>query len=507
MSENKPDHKSLPPRTDLQANTAAFERQSFILPTGFREYDARWIFGEQINLTGIHQIGVGMAELFRRRDVPLRIVVGHDYRSYSSSIKYTLISGLLAGGMEVFDIGLALSPTAYFAQFELGVEGVAMVTASHNDNGWTGIKMGLDRPLTFGPEEMSELKEIVLAGVPEAPGGGKYHVINDMAERFIKNLTNRPTLKRKLKVVCACGNGTAGAFAPQVLKAIGCEVIELNCDLDYNFPNHNPNPEDMKMLHAMRDAVLEHKADIALGFDGDGDRCGVVDNKGEEIFSDKVGLMLARDISNSHKNAKFVVDVKSTGLFLTDPVLKENGATTDYWKTGHSYIKRYSHEHGALVGFEKSGHFFFNKPLGLGYDCGLTSGLAVLDLLDHNPDKSMNDLYNDLQTSYQSPTMSPDCADEVKYEVSERIIAHFKQFAADGGTLGGQPIKDVITVNGIRMVMENGSWGLIRPSSNTPQLVVVVESTQSDENMRAIFRDIDAHLQTYEEIGAYNQKL
>jgi phosphomannomutase / phosphoglucomutase len=495
------------PRTDLKANTAEFERHSFIKPTGFREYDARWVFGEEINLMGIHQIGIGMAELFKRRGVPLRIVVGHDYRSYSSSIKYTLISGLLAGGMEVFDIGLALSPTAYFAQFELEVEGVAMVTASHNDNGWTGIKMGLDRPLTFGPEEMTELKEIVLDGVPEGAGGGIYHTIDDMSKRFIANLTNRPALKRKLKVVCACGNGTAAAFAPQVLKAIGCEVIELNCDLDYNFPNHNPNPEDMKMLHAMRDAVLEHKADIALGFDGDGDRCGVVDNLGEEIFSDKIGLMLARDISKNHENAKFVVDVKSTGLFLTDPVLKENGATTDYWKTGHSYIKRYSHDHGCLVGFEKSGHFFFNKPLGFGYDCGLTSGLAVLDLLDHNSDKTMNDLYGELQTSYQSPTMSPHCPDELKYGVVDRVIAHFEKYASEGGTLGGQNIKDLITVNGIRMVMEDGSWGLVRASSNTPQLVVVIESTTSDEMMRAIFKDIDAHLSTYEEIGEYNQKL
>ena len=495
------------PRADLQANTADFERQSFIKPTGFREYDARWIFGEEINLMGIHQIGLGMAELFKRRGVPQRIVVGHDYRSYSSSIKYTLISGLLAGGMEVFDIGLALSPTAYFAQFELDVEGVAMVTASHNDNGWTGIKMGLDRPLTFGPDEMSELKEIVLSGVAEGPGGGSYTFVPDMAERFIKNLTDRPALKRKLKVVCACGNGTAGAFAPQVLKAVGCEVIELNCDLDHSFPAHNPNPEDMKMLHAMRDAVHEHKADIALGFDGDGDRCGVVDNLGEEIFSDKVGLMLARDISNTHKGAKFVVDVKSTGLFLTDPVLKENGATTDYWKTGHSYIKRYSHDNNCLVGFEKSGHFFFNKPIGLGYDCGLTSGLAVLDLLDHNTDKTMSQLESELQKSYQSPTMSPNCADELKYGVIDRVIAHFQKHANEGGQLGGQDIKDVNTVNGIRMTLDDGSWGLVRASSNTPQLVVVIESTKSDEMMRAIFKDIETHLDTYEEIGAYNQKL
>ena len=169
-----------------------------------------------------------------------------------------------------------------------------------------------------------------------------------------------------MKVVAACGNGTAGPFAPKVLEAIGCEVVPLDCELDYTFPRYNPNPEDMKMLHAISEAVKAHKADAGLGFDGDGDRCGVVDNEGHEIFADKVGVMLARDLSAQHANALFVADVKSTGLFMTDPVLQANGARTLYWKTGHSYMKRYTHEQKALVGFEKSGHFFFQPPLGQG---------------------------------------------------------------------------------------------------------------------------------------------
>ena len=243
----------------------------------------------------------------------------------------------MAAGCKVLDIGLAVTPMAYFAQFALDVPCVAMVTATHNDNGWTGVKMGANRPLTFGPDEMGRLKDIVLAAVGQ--GRRRLHVRGD-ADRYIADLTDRPKLKRRLKVVGACGNGTAGAFAPQVLEAIGCEVVPLDCDLDYTFPRYNPNPEDMKMLHAMRDAVLANQADVALGFDGDGDRCGVVDDEGEEIFADKVGVMLARDMSAQHKGAKFVVDVKSTGLFVTDPVLSENGAKTDYWKTGHSYIKR-----------------------------------------------------------------------------------------------------------------------------------------------------------------------
>jgi phosphomannomutase / phosphoglucomutase len=495
------------PRADLKPNTLDFERLPLVKPTGFREYDARWLYPEEVNLPGMQAIGLGLATLMKRRGVKQRIVVGHDFRGYSQAIKQALMNGLIAGGCEVHDIGLALSPMAYFAQFELEVEGVAMVTASHNDNGWTGIKMGFQRPLTFGPEEMTALKAIVLEGQGEIARGGAYVHVPDLAERYCADLAKRLKLKRKLKVICACGNGTAGAFAPGVLRAVGCEVIELNTDLDHSFPNHNPNPEDLKMLHAVSEAVKQHKADVGLAFDGDGDRCGVVDNEGHEIFADKVGVMLARDISSVHPNARFVVDVKSTGLFTSDPVLKKNGAKTAYWKTGHSYIKRYNHEHGTMVGFEKSGHFFFSAPFGRGYDDGLVSGIAVLEMLDRNPQKSMADLKNDLPKTWSSPTMSPHCGDEVKYGVVDRVIAHFQALAAGGQTLAGQKIVDLITVNGIRIQLEDGTWGLVRASSNKPELVVVVESPTSEAAMHAIFKDIDGHLSTYPEIGAYNQKI
>jgi phosphomannomutase/phosphoglucomutase len=491
----------------LKSNTADFERLPLVKQTGFREYDARWLFPEEINLMGMQAVGLGVAQLFRDRGVPCRIVVGHDYRSYSSSVKNAVMNGLLAGGAEVFDIGLALSPIAYFAQFELDVPGVAMVTASHNDNGWTGIKMGMDRPLTFAPEDMTALKEIVLSGSAEAPGGGKYHFVADMGERYVADLVSRGPFKRKMKAVVACGNGTAGAFAPEVIAKLGVEVVPLNADLDWTFPNHNPNPEDMKMLHAVVDAVKASGADLGLAFDGDGDRCGVVDNTGEEIFADKVGVMLARDISARHKDALFIADVKSTGLFLTDPVLKANGAKTLFWKTGHSYIKRYSHQTGAIVGFEKSGHFFFNKPLGRGFDDGLVSAIAVLTMLDNNPDKTLGELRADLPRTWQSPTMSPHCADEIKYDVVDRIVAHFEGVAANGGMLAGQKIRELITVNGIRIVLEDGTWGLVRASSNKPELVVVVESPTSEANMRSIFGELDRQLSSHPEVGEYNQKI
>ncbi len=495
------------PRADLKPNTPDFERIPLVKPTGFREYDARWLYPQEINLMGLQALGIGLATLFAERGVPKRFVVGHDFRWYSGSVKQALISGLLAGGAEVHDIGLALSPMAYFAQFALDVEGVAMVTASHNDNGWTGIKMGMNRPMTFGPDEMTALKKIVLEGRGQTKAGGRYVFVENFAERYIASLADRPKLKNKLKVVCACGNGTAGAFAPQVLEAVGCEVVRLDCDLDHTFPRYNPNPEDMKMLHAIADAVKENNADVGLGFDGDGDRCGVVDNTGGEIFADKVGVLLARDLSARFPDARFVADVKSTGLFMTDPVLKANGARTTYWKTGHSYMKRYTHEQKALVGFEKSGHFFFQPPLGRGYDDGLVAALAVCDMLDHNRGKTLAQLKDALPKTWQSPTMSPHCDDELKYGIVDKIIDYYKAAIAKGEKVAGQKVVEVIDVNGIRVVLEDGTWGLIRASSNKPELVVVVESPTSEENMRAIFADLDLQLKQYPEIGEYNQKI
>ena len=350
-------------------------------------------------------------------------------------------------------------------------------------------------------------REIVLAGDFESKAGGRYIFVPDLAQKYMAALTDRPKLKRRIKVIAACGNGTAGAYAPQVLEAIGCEVIPLDTELDHTFPKYNPNPEDMEMLHAIRDAVLQHKADVGLGFDGDGDRCGVVDNTGEEIFADKVGVMLARDLSKLHPGAQFVVDVKSTGLFATDPELIARGVKADYWKTGHSYMKRRTHEMKALAGFEKSGHYFFNKPYGRGYDDGVLTAIHVIEMLDRNPGKTMADLYAALPKTWGSPTMSPHCDDEVKYGIVDKIVARFEGMRAKGEKIIGQSIRDLVTVNGVRVVLEDGTWGLVRASSNKPELVIVVESPTSEANMRAIFADIDARLAKCPEVGEYNQKI
>jgi len=233
----------------------------------------------------------------------------------------------------------------------------------------------------------------------------------------------------------------------------------------------------------------------------------VVDDTGEEIFADKIGVMLARDMSALHPNATFVVDVKSTGLFMTDPVLRKNGAKADYWKTGHSYMKRRTYETGALAGFEKSGHFFFNKPFGRGYDDGLVSAIAVCEMLDRNPQKKMSELRQVLPKTWSSPTMSPHCDDEKKYEVVEEVVGHFKTAKSKGVKIAGQAIRDLVTVNGVRVTVEDGTWGLVRASSNKPELVVVVESPVSEKRMREMFAAVDAVLRTHPEVGEYNQKI
>ncbi len=495
------------PLPNVTQNSWSFLRDAMITPTGFREYDARWKYPDEINLPGMTALGLGLGTQIHRRGIKPEIAVGNDYRDYSLAIKQALILGLMQAGIKVKDIGPALSPMAYFSQFHLDVPAVAMVTASHNPNGWTGVKMGFDRPLTHGPDEMAELRDIVLNGEGQPRDGGGYEFIDGVREAYLDDLAGDFKMSRKLRVVCATGNGTASAFAPELFERIGVEVVPSHNDLDYTFPNYNPNPEAMEMLHDMAQSVKDSGADFALGFDGDGDRCGVVDDEGEEIFADKVGVIMARDLSKLHPGATFVADVKSTGLFASDPELQANGVTADYWKTGHSHMKRRVKEIGALAGFEKSGHYFLAEPVGRGYDCGMRVAVEICKLMDRNPDMSMSDLRRALPQTWSTPTMSPYCADTEKYEVLDRLVAKLVAQYEAGEKIAARPIKEVVTVNGARVILDNGSWGLVRASSNTPNLVVVCESSESEEEMRAIFADIDAVIRTEPAVGDYDQMI
>jgi phosphomannomutase/phosphoglucomutase len=491
----------------LLINNTKKRTYMLINPNGFREYDARWLYKKDIDLEGIENLGKGLGSqiINHTKKTNPRVVVGHDYRSYSEEIKSALKKGLISTGCYIEDIDLALSPTVYFAQFNLNADAIAMVTASHNENGWTGVKMGIKKGLTHAPEEMNELKDITL-NKKFTSGKGSEKKIENFKKIYINDLISKNKINKKIKVVVACGNGTAGVFAPEILRGIGCEVIELDCKLDWTFPKYNPNPEDLKMLHEIAKTVKAHKADIGFGFDGDGDRVGVIDNNGEEIFSDKIGLLIARNLSEQHKGSKFVVDVKSTGLYKQDDILKKNNCETIYWKTGHSHIKRKVNLEKALAGFEKSGHFFFNQPLGYGYDDGINSAIQICHLLD-NQNKKLNEIINELPKTYQTPTMAPFCKDEEKYELVDELVKAIENLKKNKVKIDNQLITDVLTVNGIRFSLEDGSWGLIRASSNKPSLVVVTESPTTNERKKKIFEFIDDLLQKTGKIGEYDQKI
>jgi phosphomannomutase/phosphoglucomutase len=478
-----------------------------INPNGFREYDARWLYEKDVDLEGIANLGKGLGTqvISHTKKTNPRIIVGHDYRSYSEDIKKALINGLISTGCNVEDIGLSLSPTVYYAQFNLNSDAIAMVTASHNENGWTGVKMGIKKGLTHAPEEMKELKNITL-NKKFVEGKGSIKKIENFKNIYSEDLIKKNKINKKIKAVVACGNGTAGVFAPDILKSIGCEVIELDCELDWTFPKYNPNPEDLEMLHAIAKAVKDNEADIGFGFDGDGDRCGVIDDKGNEIYSDKIGLLIARNLASKHNNSKFIVDVKSTGLYSKDKVLLKNQCKTIYWKTGHSHIKRKVNLENALAGFEKSGHFFFNQPLGFGYDDGINSAIQVCHLLV-NQNKKMSEIINELPKTYQTPTMAPYCKDEEKYIVVDDMVKKIQQLKSENTKIENQLISEVLTVNGIRFSLEDGSWGLIRASSNKPSLVIVTESPTSDTIKKSIFNFIDDLLQKTGKIGEYDQKI
>ena len=485
----------------------ASTRDIHINPLGFREYDARWLYQKDINQPGIENLGKGLGTQIikhTKKNNP-RVIVGHDYRSYSEEIKSALKRGLISTGCFVEDIGLSLSPTVYFAQFNLNADAVAMVTASHNENGWTGVKMGIQKGLTHAPEEMNELQDLTL-NKKFIKGKGNEKQIDNFQQVYKNDLISKNKINKKIKAVVACGNGTAGVFAPDILRGIGCEVIELDCKLDWTFPKYNPNPEDLEMLNAISKAVKENKADIGFGFDGDGDRIGVIDDKGNEIFSDKIGLLIAQNLSIKYNGSKFIVDVKSTGLFAKDKILLKNNCKTIYWKTGHSHIKRKVNTEKALAGFEKSGHFFFNQPLGYGYDDGINSAIHVCHLLNYQ-NKKMSEIINQLPNTYQTPTMAPFCKDEEKYQVVDELVKQVKEIKNKKNKIDNQVITDVLTVNGVRFSFEDGSWGLIRASSNKPSLVVVTESPTSDSRKKKIFDFIDDLLKKTGKIGDYDQKI
>ena len=501
-------HKSkiqIPVVDDIKINSGDYFRKALIKPTGFREYDVRWLIEKELNYQGTIVLGAAYGTMLQTDYDIDDIIVGHDFRYYSQNIKNAFVVGLMSSGMNVLDIGLGVSPCLYFAQHHFNIKGAAMITASHNENGWTGIKLGYGLSKTLGPEGITRYKEIVYAGKFLEKKGG-YSTDSSVHNVYIQDLVKRANTNRRLKLIVATGNGTGGLYTPEVMRSAGHEVIEQHVNLDWNFPNFNPNPEDIMFLKDIGERVRKENADLGIGIDGDGDRIGIIDNEGNLIYSDKIGLLLARNIAVDYPGSTFVVDVKSTGLFKVDEVLNANKCETIYWKTGHSYLRAKVQETGAIAGFEKSGHFFFNKPLGMAYDDGTLSALHFCNFLS-NQDKSVSELLGELPHSFQTPTMAPYCDDTEKYKVVYEITDEFLKDMEEKNKVAGVDIEDIITVNGVRVHYVDKSWGLVRASSNKPSLVVVAESFTTKKRMYDIIEDITHRLNSTGKVGKWDQYL
>jgi len=492
-------------KTQVPFNSFQYFENTLIAPNGFREYDLRWLLGKEINPNGFLIMGKSYGSFLRRVLRTNQVVVGHDFRAYSQNLSFALIVGLLSSGVDVIDIGLALTPMVYFAQHHFQCPGGAAITASHNENGWTGIKLANGLSSTLGPDEIQHMRSIVEKGDFEN-GRGEYKPADGLFDLYLKDILKTGPLARPVKVVFAAGNGTAGRFAPPVLRALGCNLVELHCEADWEFPHHNPNPEDVAFLKSISEATLAHGADVGIGIDGDGDRIGVVDDKGHEVFSDKLGLLIARHICPKFPNRSIVIDVKSTGLFYDDPILKKHNCGVITWKTGHSYIKSKVAETHALAGFEKSGHWFFNDPLGRGYDDALVSTVNLLGMLV-DTGVSLSSLVEALPKTWQSPTLGVFCADDEKYGVVDRMVALYETDKNKGSLIGEQKIKELVTVNGVRFVLNDDSWGLVRASSNKPSIVIVAESKTSRDQLYAIIEQIQARLAQTGKVGEYDQRM
>ena len=362
--------------------------------------------------------------------------------------------------------------------------------------------MGASKPVTFGPEEMGRLRDIVIAGDFGYEAGGGYEFVADFPARYIADLTARPKFKRKLRVVAACGNGTAGAFAPKLLGALGVEVVPLDCDLDFTFPRYNPNPEDMQMLHAMaggggsdRRRSRTATATAAASSTTRATRSLLTRSESCWRATSREGgrTRLSSSTSSRPDCSRPIPSFAPMASRLTSgrPAIRTSSA-------GSGTSRRSPASRSPAISF-----FFADRTR-------LRRRLRHRDRHPRhtgpNPGKSMADLY-DLPRTWASPTMSPHCADEAKYAVADRVVERFKAMRARGEPLAGQPIRDLITVNGVRVTVEDGAWGLVRASSNKPELVEVVESPASEAGMRAMFDFVDRVLRENPEVGAYNQTI
>ncbi|MFP4445504.1 MAG: phosphomannomutase/phosphoglucomutase [Desulfosudaceae bacterium] len=436
----------------------------------FREYDIRGIAGDDFTGEDIFQLGRAIGTYLRNHDRSY-IAVGRDCRLTSASYAGRMIEGLRATGCDLVDIGVCPTPVFYFAIYHLDTGGGVMVTASHNPPEYNGFKLCLDTDSIFG-KEITKIREILEAGKFYEGDGSLTEA--DAVTPYREYVENNISLSAPLKVGIDAGNGTAGVVAVPILKQLGCEVYDLYCDMDGTFPNHEADPTVLANMQDLIALVREKELDLGIGYDGDGDRIGVVDENGHIVYGDKLMILFAREILSRKPGSVFVSEVKCSKTMYDD--IEKHGGRAIMWKTGHSLIKTKMKEEKAALAGEMSGHIFFADRY-FGFDDAIYASCRLLELLA-DTGQSLSGLLADIPETVTTPEIRVDCPDDVKFDLVAKVTEYFR----------GQ--YDVVDIDGVRIIFDDG-WGLVRASNTQPALVLRFEAMTEErlQEIRALVED------------------
>ncbi len=431
-----------------------------IAATIFREYDIRGLVGKDFTDRTVELLGKGAGTYLGRKGIK-KITLGRDVRLSSEGYRDAIVKGLTATGLHVVDIGVVTTPMLYFSLFEKGIQGGVMITGSHNPPEYNGFKVAEGRSTIYG-EKIQEIRRIIESGdFLQGEGRMEEKSIVDHYRRAVISRTKMG--KRKIKVVVDAGNGTTGPTSPEILHDLGCDVTRLYCDPDGRFPNHHPDPTLPEAQRDLREKTYALKADVGIGFDGDGDRIGVVDEKGTIIWTDILLILYARDLLSRLPGAKVIFDVKCSHLCTVE--IKKAGGIPIMWKTGHSLIKKKMREEGAPLAGEMSGHVCFADNY-FGYDDATYAACRLVQILS-DTDKSLSQLLSDIPKTYSTPEIRIDCPDDRKFDVVRGLKEYFDKHY------------DTLDIDGVRVVFRDG-WGLVRPSNTQPVLVFRFEAETAE---------------------------
>ena len=434
-------------------------------PHIFRAYDIRGIAdpsdGSSADLTeeSVYLIGKGIGTYIVEKYQYKTFVVGSDNRLTSDSLKAAYIKGLRESGLNVTDIGLATSPMLYFTVCAFEFDAGTNITASHNPKEYNGIKLVGKNAHSICGDELQEILKIINEESFLNAEMGNLETLNPWP-KYLEELSSKVNLAKPLKVVVDCGNGIAGKFAKELLEKFGCEVTELYCELDGNFPNHEANPEELENMLDLIDKVKEIGADLGIGYDGDGDRVGLVNEKGELYSADFLLLLLTKDIVTRIPNAQIVFDVKVSKAIINK--MAEYGATPVMSKTGHSFIEGKMKEINAPLGGEVSGHLFFAEDY-YGFDDAFLATGKLLEIISKS-ELPLSEMFNDLPETFTTPEFKAHCPDDKKFTIVKSLVDHFTANY------------DCITIDGVRVNFDERAWGAVRASNTSPNLTLRFEA-------------------------------